>query len=420
MNRVQSESVDAWVNAGFIGTCYNSVGSGKSFLFMKAAYKLVELGRIKKGARIRFWAESKSRLLVLQDEIKAFYDVYGKQVNYDFKIIFRCYQSLYKNDNIDFEVYDESDWMLTYKRMVCVTKSKCLHKLALTANMNPVSTIFREQIAPELHGLVKQEDSSTKKKEITTFINRGQLGEILLPEVYSYPFTQAITDGVLSPFQTIILDHPLNKKRKYIKTFKSSKFYNTEHDAYNYLETQRLDFRKSKIYRGICARKQVSILYELESKAFIFNKLKEHLNNGLLIFGTRKSLLYKVTDNVVESNNFREVISKYRNKEIPDIASSQMIRRGLTLNDTYNTAFLSYASLNNIYTQMLARTLRYQEGKIVNIFVFRTQDTWEETWFDKLNKVLDYEGNIIHEFDMNVVKTIYTPLIRLKNFKLEL
>jgi len=95
LNFHQDQAVEAWVKNDFKGTFMLFPGAGKTFASMKAAYKLLDLGRIKKGDTIVFMAETIVReKTVFEDELPKFKDIFGKDVLADFDLQFRCYQAM--------------------------------------------------------------------------------------------------------------------------------------------------------------------------------------------------------------------------------------------------------------------------------------------------------------------------------------
>lgn len=421
MNFHQDAALESWQKNNYVGTLFMSVGAGKTFCFLKSLYLLLDKGLLNKGDTVRFFAETVVRKITLfQDEIPKFEDIYDKNPVNDFNIEFLCYQARVKKSKAEFDCYDEVDVSATKRYHKHILKSTASYKLGLTSSINATSIVFKDKVHEALHDQVYQSDEDTRKKLITDYITKGQLLEVLLPTVYDYPFEQAIKDGVLSPIETYIIQHPLNAKRRYLKAFKNSKFYSTEKQQYTYLDDQRQDFSKPVAYRSKMARLAVNMLYDLKSKAHIYKFLKKHLKGKTLIFGIRKKLLRSVTDNVLDSDNFEELLTKFGNDEITEIASSMLIRRGLSVYKTENAVFMSYYSTWDDFLQKAARIARYEEGKTTKLFVFVTQDTFEEDWIKSISQVKNYKGEVIKEIDLNIKQVIYSPMILMKNFKLEL
>ena len=52
--------------------------------------------------------------------------------------------------------------------------------------------------------------------------------------------------------------------------------------------------------------------------------------------------------------------------------------------------------------QYIGRIVRYEEGKVGKVFIFRTMNTYEENWFDKINKIYDKNLNQVDEIDLRI------------------
>jgi hypothetical protein len=52
--------------------------------------------------------------------------------------------------------------------------------------------------------------------------------------------------------------------------------------------------------------------------------------------------------------------------------------------------------------QYIGRIVRYEEGKVGKVFIFRTLNTYEENWFDKINKIYDKNLKQVDEIDLKI------------------
>jgi len=95
LNYHQEQAVEAWVQNNYVGTWMLFPGAGKTIASLKAAYRLLEDGKINKGDTIVFLAETIVREKTLfEDEIPKFKTLFNKDPVADFDIQFRCYQAM--------------------------------------------------------------------------------------------------------------------------------------------------------------------------------------------------------------------------------------------------------------------------------------------------------------------------------------
>ena len=107
-DQIQNEAIQAWEDAGFIGTLNLGVGAGKTFCFFKALYRLQELGLLTNEDLVVFKAERSNRWEnTVIPEADKFESIFGKNPVKDFKIEFYTYQALVDTSHAKFTVLDE-------------------------------------------------------------------------------------------------------------------------------------------------------------------------------------------------------------------------------------------------------------------------------------------------------------------------
>lgn len=417
LNKIQEEAIQAWIDNNCNGTLYMATGTGKTITSIKAMYKVLPL-----GSTIRFWAETLVRKITLfEDEKESYLKHYNKDFTTDYNIIFKTYQSGPDTTFADLDIFDEIDFALTRKYLFSIKDSNSPKKMGLTGSNNDIDTVNKEKIPNILIGKIRQADSLVKEKKINTTINKSQLLTILCPIVYKYNLKQAIEDGILNKFETTILAHHLNDKNKYLFPFKSSSNPVSELNFYSSLE--KIMHKKSTpiIVKEIFGRKLSNFLVNdmLSKQAMLRLFLKRKSNSRILIFGVKKELLRNLTPNVVEKDNFKNLIHNFNNFLINIIASAKYLKRGLTPKGIDILLIASYYSTSQDLLQTLGRAIRFQsEEKVVQIYIFKTHSTYEVDWFNKFTKVYNSDGSLDFEIPLNVVRTLDTQLI--KNIKYEI
>jgi superfamily II DNA or RNA helicase len=407
LNYHQDQAVEAWVQNNYVGTWMLFPGAGKTIASLKAAYRLLEDGKINKGDTIVFLAETIVREKTLfEDEIPKFKSLFDKDPVADFNIQFRCYQAMpveeFNNfENIGLLVADEIQDGLSAKYSENIINNKCKHVVALTGAMSLDQHVYPQDIQDNADLLtIYQTDAETKRGEITEFISKGQLLSMYIPVVYKVETKQAIEEGMIAKYQTWIINHHLDTQDRSIKIWKSYDTLGTEQEYYLKKDNFRKDFRKPKYLKMAIGRELTTFLYNLKSKVATTKALLSTLSGKTLIFGERLDILENICP-VVRSDNALELIEKFNSGEEPVIASSKMLKQGITLEGVQNIIFFSYSSKWHNMEQRRAR-IRWVEG-VANLYFIVTQGTLEEKWFDKLKKEKGMRGELIQEHDLNIV-----------------
>lgn len=420
LNKIQQSAIDALEQNNFKGTLIMSVRTGKTLTFIKALYRMLDLNLISKGDTIRFWSKYVTAThKMLEDEEQASLKILGKNPFKDFNFIFKSAQSGIKGveDIAQVECYDEVDSLISALYSKVITDSLCKYKIGLTGTINRTSNVFLSKIDDDMKGKVRQTIKETEQGLITDRINKGQMLDIILPVIYQFTIPDAIKEGIINSFETIILEHTLGTKDKYLIP-RGWKNKMSEYEYYQNRESSRRNFKTPMYLRGLAGKDQTELLYTMKSKIIVVNKLLSLLKGKTVIFNIRKKSLYEITDNVCESKNTIELIEDFRTGKINVLASAKMISRVISLPGIDNVILMSYYTKNAELLQSLGRSLLYKKGKVPQVYIFRTVGTREEMWYDKVTDIVDNSGKVLEKFDMNVKRILSTRALFLKDFKL--
>lgn len=459
LNDLQDQAVTAILESGTRDSIACSIlvvtAFGKTFVKFKLLYKLLELGWLKKHDTVWYWAEVAIRSENVNKEAVKFFNIYGVNPLIDFNFEFVTYQGQKTGDRV-IDLYDEFDFAMTAKYSQPINNSTAKYRVGFSGTVEETSSIFRDKLDYTQVNNTRQSNESTKKGEITDFINKGQLTEILLPVVFEYHLQDAIEDGILAEFQTTIINHEMAREGE-LKIWKSYDRYGSEYDWYMAREKQRMNYSLPLYRKQSVAREQSRFLWRLPSKIEVVRNLVNRLEGKTILFGVENSLLEMITPHVVKTlgDNFvyreyafsvrrtkgvkyyaynmlttenkeitsrlykeyydkyvaeiyrdsSEIISDFESGKINVIGSSKKISRGATLSGLRNAIFVSYYSTNTDASQKLGRLLRH-DGYIKNLFIIKTLDTFEEKWFNGFTKIKDYEGNVKRELNLNIINEV--------------
>jgi len=383
---IQNEAINAWFDAGMVGTTFLHTGIGKMFVFIFATKHL------KVNSNILFLAETTVREKDLYENIEKFKQFFGYDLLAYHKLTFMCYQSAYKLKDTHWDMvcgdeiqdglsneYSKFFFNNTYKTILC-----------LSATLDEKAVSYIDDLG----------------KEVT----KGELLAKIAPVCYRYSINQAQEDNTTRKLNVYVIMHRLDASAKTIEAgSKLKRFKTTEKAAYDYWDTE---FKKSlfmpeaikefKIRTSSAARAKV--LYQLPSKIEACKELLKHLNKTLL-FGNDLKSLEAVTKNVVKGSNSEEknfkILKDFADDKINDLASFKLLKQGISINGLKNIIIHSYYTKELDFVQRLGRARMEENNSEANIFIFCTIGTVEEKWFNKMIENINL--NITYCKDINDV-----------------
>lgn len=446
-DQIQNEAIQAWEDAGYVGTLNLGVGAGKTFCFFKALYRLQELGLLTSDDLVVFKAERSNRWEnTVVPEADKFEYIFRKNPVKDFKIEFYTYQSnVYKEAK--FIVYDEIHDCLTSSRYEQVSKPTC-YKLGLTGTPNENLYIFPDRAVPKLF----MSSTDIENKKITDQLTKGGLFQMFCPIVYTKTEEELIDLNVLSPFETVIIWHELDERVKNCSIAKnwkvSEKFYWTNQVEYTEklfeqaysIDIPYLDFneeglepeqliekeaaikkRDSLLYRARLRKvtQMPRFLYKLKSKVPVTKKLLSFIDTPTILFSVEKELLWEFTDNVVDTKkDATQLVAKFNAGEINVIATSKALQQGVTLTGLQNIILVTFQSSSGQLIQTIGRVIRKVKGKVGRLYIIVAKDTYEEKWLTEMQKVKDAKGKKSRTVKLNVIAELNSNEITKENLRL--
>lgn len=392
LNLIQDEAVKAAIFMDKKTVCA-ATGIGKTFIAFKYLYRRLSRGDIKSDDPIWFLAETNTRQLTLDEEVKKFKEIYGKNIYHDFNITFMCYQSQPKGKP-KLMICDEIHESLTPKYSQ-IYHNGCKYILGLSATIPQNLKVYRDD----------------EENELT----KGSLLARVAPIVFNYPLSSAVDDGILAPYRTTLIHHTLDAGKKIIPSkAKGKEFLTTESQYYSYRKGVLINRFMNQFYKGACAKQMCRLLWNLPSKVQPVKELLSTLEGKTIVFGTQLNLLEKITDNVVkggnksQENKNKKLIDDFNSGKIDVIASAKKLKQGITLEGVVNCILVSYYKESWHMIQQLGRIVRFVPGKQGNLYVFRTFGTYEEKWYENMNVIKNDKDKKIGTINLNVVEELFS------------
>lgn len=424
---IQNEAVDAWEQAGYIGTLNLGVGAGKTFCFFKSLYRLQDAGLLTSDDLVVFKAERSNRWEnTVIPEADKFETIFGKNPVRDFKIEFTTYQANSDKAGV-FECYDECHDLATGGRVLQLTGSKARFKLGLTGTPNEQMYVFPDKAIPKLYMSSEQ----LENKQITDQVTKGNIYAMFCPIVYTKTEEELIDLDVLSPFETVIIYHNLDNT---VKNYNITAAWKVTEQEYwekrkqyaNKLFAQGYSVddprtRKGLIYQAsqIIKVQMPKFLYKLKSKVNVVKQLLNLIDTPTILFSVEKELLWELTENVVDDKKDAvRLVSQFNQGEIDVIATSKALQQGVTLKGLQNIILVTFQSSSGQLIQTIGRVIRRVEGKVGRVYIIVARDTYEEKWLVEMQKVKDSKGRKTRKVNLNVVAEIESDQIDKETLKL--
>lgn len=427
-DQIQDQAVDAWEQADYVGTLNLGVGAGKTFCFFKSLYRLQDAGLLTYTDLVVFKAERSNRWEnTVIPEADKFESIFGKNPVRDFKIEFYTYQALVDTSHAVFTCLDEIHSSLSSVYRVNLEWATKGYILGLTGTPEEQMYVFPDKAIPKLF-MTREE---LELKLITDQTTKGNIYQCFCPIVYTKTEEELIDLEVLSPFETVIIWHTLDKTNKTCeitptwkvseeKWWENSKEYTKKLFAQAY-QTDDERYKKSLIFRATNLIRSVmsKFLYNLPSKVEVSKKILSLLETPTIIFGVEKEPLWNLTSNVVDNKKDAVELVKLFNEGVIDvIATSKALQQGITVKGLQNGILHTFQSSSGQLIQMFGRLIRRVEGKMARLYIIVTRDTYEEKWREEMVKVKDSKGKVIRIVKLNIVAEVESDCITKESLRL--
>lgn len=352
-NEIQIKARSLWKQAGSNGLLAMATGSGKSKIAVdEAKEEHQDRGKAFKGL-----------LIVPTEKLrdvnwKAEFKKWNALKTWD-KLDRECYASIakIKGNTYDLVILDEAHY-LTPANARFFGQNKVRRVMALTATPpeDPIKQILLDSIAPI---------------------------------VYIYSLNQAVKDGLVAPFNIIVVESPLDSTNKVIKSGnKARPFFQTEEAKYTYLSK-----RISDLYDNQASSNAMKFAYFARMR-FIYNLPSKQLVAKKLMAGRMKGRYLVFAGSIAQAEELcsPEVFhSKSNDKYYNSFLAEETHRLGVVkaVNEGHNIPNLDMALIVQLNSreldviQRIGRIVRWRFGHVATIYIVVATDTQDEVWLQK-------------------------------------
>lgn len=372
----QKKAINAWAKRKFTGTIIAGTGFGKSRCGVIAAGKTLDAAD---GAR--------AIVLVPTTQLQAqFRDEFSK---WDYEHVLDrvdivCYASAYKieNEHYDIVVCDEVHLGLSPEYRKFFENNTWNRLLCMTATP-PEEIEYRDILYK------------------------------LAPVCYRIDLDKCVELGLVSPYKIICKPIELTslEKQEYDKankTFVYSKYILGQFDAFDrarhimgsgkHTASNQDKAAAAQFYRAIRARK--AVVDHADGKIAELQKIViKNIGEKILVFGGSNEFTNKLADatdtfsTVYHSGKTKkqkeQALKEFRSGDKPVLCSTKALNQGFDVADATMAVICGLTSKSLTMIQRVGRIVRYQEGKVGQIFILYVKDSQEEKWLKSSVKNLD-------------------------------
>ena len=372
----QKKAINAWAKRKFTGTIIAGTGFGKSRCGVIAAGKTLD-------------ANDNARAIVLvpTTQLQAqFRDEFSK---WDYEHVLDrvdivCYASAYKieNEHYDIVVCDEVHLGLSPEYRKFFENNTWNRLLCMTATP-PEEIEYRDILYK------------------------------LAPVCYRIDLDKCVELGLVSPYKIICKPIELTtvEKQEYDKankTFVYAKYILGQFDAFDrarhimgsgkHTASNQDKAAAAQFYRAIRARK--AVVDHADGKIAELQKIViKNIGEKILVFGGSNEFTNKLADatetfsTVYHSGKTKkqkeQALKEFRSGDKPVLCSTKALNQGFDVADATMAVICGLTSKSLTMIQRVGRIVRYQEGKIGQIFILYVKDSQEEKWLKSSVKNLD-------------------------------
>ena len=350
-NEIQTEARVTWKLAGAKGLLAMATGTGKSKIAVDEAKEQHKLKKKK----------FKALLVVPTEKLR---DVNWKKEFVKWKaektwdIIQReCYASLAKiQGDYDLVILDEAHY-ITEANSIFFKKNKVKSILALTA---------------------------TPPKDIT----KQLILKKIAPTIYKYTLEQAVEDGLVAPFNIIVIEAPLNKvDRNILSGSKAKPFMQTEEAKYEYLCKKVVNLQYAQVSADVkkwAYLNRMRFIYNLPSKTALAKKvIATKLKGRYLVFGGGINQIEELmAPDVYHSKSTDKYYNSFMAEKTNTLGAVRALKEGHDIPNLDMILVVQLTAQELDIIQQIGRVVRWRKGHVATVYILIASGTKDEDWLE--------------------------------------
>lgn len=361
-NEIQQEARDTWKSNGSKGLLAMATGTGKSKIAVDEAK---EQHTVRKDA-------FKALLVVPTEKLRdnTWKDEFEKWDGHEtWELVRReCYASLARieDEHYDLIILDEGHYVTP-------------------AN----SVFFKNNTYESLMVLTATPPEDEVKIEIL---------DSIAPIIYNYTLEEAVRDGLVAPFQIIVVEQELDRVSRNIKAGSKAKpFLQTEAAQYKYLNNRvlmlMLENAPSKRIT-LAEQMRMHFIYNLPSKFALAQKIKTHMKGRYLIFGSNIAQIEALcAPNTFHSKTDSVAYDKFVAEEIDTLGVVKAVNEGQNLPNLDMGMIVQLNAKELHLIQRIGRLVRFRPGHAAIMYIVVAKGTQDEIWVK--NALANFDPSVV-------------------------
>jgi superfamily II DNA or RNA helicase len=272
-----------------------------------------------------------------------------------------------------------------------------------------ITQFFADNMAEEVMGLTATEPDKDRDKI------KYEIFQQIAPVCFRYSLDQAVSDGIIPPYEIRLIMVPLEKILKEIPAgTKKNPFLTTEQASYEYINKQvmKAQIASRKNPNSKWAQSMYGIrmrfLCNLPSKTRVAKKLMEKVLPGkrtLIFCGSIEQSRELCGNNVYNSSpedKKRDMLTVFKNQQINYLGVVNAVNEGHNIEEMDQAIVVQLNSNERDLTQRIGRVLRYRPGHTPMVYIIVAQGTKDQDWATKALADFDRK-RIVYDSYLNYV-----------------
>lgn len=208
------------------------------------------------------------------------------------------------------------------------------------------------------------------------------------PVLSVYSLDEGVKDGIIAPYEIVVIECRLDNEDKYIKGGSKDKpFLTTEQKHYEYLSKKilQLQFARKPEIAKWAILERMRFIYKLKSKTKVAKSIVENLikDDRSLIFCGGIEQAEELCKYTFHSKSSDKWLNQFIKGKINHLSSIRCLNEGMNIPLLESALIVQINSKEKDIVQRIGRIVRMREGHLARIYVLSVINTVDEVWTKK-------------------------------------
>lgn len=234
---------------------------------------------------------------------------------------------------------------------------------------------------------------------------KGKMVNLFCPIKYSYITDDAVDDQILNDYRIIVHLMKLSDKKNIPVKTKSTTFYTSEIESYNYW-SRRIDDSTSSKEKQISSVMRMKAMMDYPTKEKYAKDLMNHIEDKCIVFANTRDQADRLCDHSYHSTNSdnEQNLELFKSGMIDKLSCVLQLSEGITIPDLKSAIIMHSYSNERKLAQRLGRCLGLSSDEMAIIHILCFQNTVDELWVQTALEDFD-QTKIIYK-DFNTVENV--------------